>query len=115
MEWFVCYFVNNLCAIMNEKNRYHHYIPRFILRNFAIDNCERVFVSSKKIFNQNRKFWLKKRKGELLQTYDRVENELGFSKISRTYGYESMYKDLNHEDAEHVEKQLANLEEKSSK
>ncbi|RHZ47777.1 hypothetical protein Glove_567g22 [Diversispora epigaea] len=100
---------------MNEINQYHHYIPRFILRNFAIDNCERVFVSSKKIFNQHRKFWLKKKKGELLQTYDRTENELGFSKISKTYGYENMYKDLKHEDAEHVEKKLANIEGQSSK
>ncbi|RHZ47780.1 hypothetical protein Glove_567g27 [Diversispora epigaea] len=109
----------NLYAIMNEikekKGPYHHYIPRFILRNFAIDNYERVFVSSKKIFNQHQKFWLNKRKGELLQTYDRTENKLGFSLIPKTYGYENMYKDLNHEDAENVEKKLAKLEGQSSK
>ncbi|CAG8521008.1 5448_t:CDS:2, partial [Diversispora eburnea] len=57
-------------------------------------------------------FYLKlQKKGELLQTYNRAKNELGFSKISRTYGYEN----INHEDTLHVEKKLAKLEEHSSK
>ncbi|CAG8457637.1 11959_t:CDS:1 [Diversispora eburnea] len=100
--------------IKEEKGSYHHYIPRFILRNFAIDNYDRVFVNNKKIFNQNKKFW-KKRREELLQTYDRIVDELEFSLISKTYGCKNMYKDFNHEDAENVEKKLAKLEGQSSK
>ncbi|CAG8585982.1 2605_t:CDS:2 [Cetraspora pellucida] len=98
-----------------QKDEYHHYIPRFILRNFAIDNYERIFTSNRKQFNQNQKFWKTKKKGESLQIYDRDKDQLGISSIARTYGDINMYKDLNHDDTMHVEKKLANLEEKASK
>ncbi|KAF0483163.1 hypothetical protein F8M41_023331 [Gigaspora margarita] len=83
-----------------ERNEYHHYIPKFILRNFAIEN-----------FNQNQT----KKKEESLQIYDRAKDRLGISPIARTYGGINMYKDLNHDDTMHVERKLANLEEKASK
>ncbi|KAG9302056.1 hypothetical protein G9A89_021100 [Geosiphon pyriformis] len=28
------------------EDQYHHYIPRFLLRNFAINNYERIFSQS---------------------------------------------------------------------
>ncbi|CAG8771315.1 9904_t:CDS:1 [Dentiscutata erythropus] len=98
-----------------QKDEYHHYIPRFILRNFATDNYERIFTSNKELFSQKKKLWKSKKKGEFLQTYDRANDQLGTSLISRIYGDTNMYKDLNHDDTMRVEKKLAILEEKASK
>ncbi|CAG8455068.1 21252_t:CDS:1 [Dentiscutata erythropus] len=98
-----------------QKDEYHHYIPRFILRNFAIDNYERIFSSNRKLFTQKQKFWKSKKKGESLQIYDRANDQLCISLIARIYGDINMYKDLNHNDAMRVEKKLSILEEKASK
>ncbi|RIB23413.1 hypothetical protein C2G38_2072869 [Gigaspora rosea] len=98
-----------------QESEYHHYIPRFILRKFSIDNRERVFSNNKKLFNQKQKFWKSKKKGESLQTYDRANDKLGTSLIARIYGDTNMYEDLNHDDKMRVEKKLAVLEEKASK
>ncbi|CAG8509599.1 hypothetical protein C2G38_2072864 [Gigaspora rosea] len=98
-----------------QKNEYHHYIPRFILRNFAIDNYERIFTSESELFNKQQKVWKSKRKGEFLQTYDRANDQLGSSLIARIYGDTNMYEDLNHDNKMHVEKKLAVLEERASK
>ncbi|CAB4481612.1 hypothetical protein RhiirA5_448560 [Rhizophagus irregularis] len=90
-------------------DQYHHYIPRFLLRNFAIDKYERIFESN--IKQQKKK---NRRKAELLQTYDRNKDQLGVYLISRTYGYQNMYKDLNNKDVMHVEERLAKLERRAS-
>src|SRR5438105_3044683 len=98
---------------MNEKkDQYHHYIPRFILRNFGVDTYERVFVRGKKLLKQQNK---KKRKQEFIQTYDRKANQLGISLIGKTYGIPNMYKDLNNENVMHVEDKLGNLEMRASR
>ncbi|KAF0501270.1 hypothetical protein F8M41_020049 [Gigaspora margarita] len=98
-----------------QKNEYHHYIPRFILRNFAIDNYERIFTSKSELLNKQKKGLKSKRKGESLQTYDRANDKLGTSLIARIYGDTNMYEDFNHNDKMRVEKKLAVLEEKASK
>src|SRR5690348_8928490 len=99
---------------MNKtEDQYHHYIPRFILRNFAIDNYERVFVRGKKLLKQQKR--QKRQKPELIQTYDRKINQLGISPIGRTYGIQNMYRDLNNENVMHVEDKLRKLERQASK
>ncbi|CAG8665941.1 4351_t:CDS:1 [Funneliformis caledonium] len=90
---------------MEQTEQYHHYIPRFLLRNFAIDNYERIFESN---INQQKK--KSQRKAELIQTYVREEDQLRVSFISKTYGRTNMYKDINNEDAMHVEAKLSKLE-----
>ncbi|CAG8471144.1 3288_t:CDS:2 [Funneliformis mosseae] len=90
---------------MEQTEQYHHYIPRFLLRNFAIDNYERIFESN---INQQKK--KSQRKVELIQTYVREEDQLRVSFISKTYGRTNMYKDINNEDAMHVEAKLSKLE-----
>ncbi|KAG9302082.1 hypothetical protein G9A89_021126 [Geosiphon pyriformis] len=100
------------------EDQYHHYIPRFLLRNFAINNYERIFVSKEKLFkqkNQKQNFRNKNKAEALLQIYDRKIGQLGISLVAKTFGYLNMYKDLNHEDAMHVEDKLSKLEEKASK
>src|SRR3954447_26996231 len=99
--------------MQEQKDQYHHYIPRFLLRNFAIDKYERTFVEEqqkKKVqkTKQQKKKQQKKKKieVELLQMFNRKENRLGVSFIRKTYGYKNMYKDLNHEDVMHVEEKL---------
>ncbi|CAG8518434.1 14504_t:CDS:1 [Acaulospora morrowiae] len=101
--------------------QYHHYIPRFLLRNFAIDKYERVFEGN--IKQQQRKGRRKnkglkkesRRKAEILQTYDRKKEQLGTSLIGETYGYRDMYKDFNNNDVMHVEEKLSKLECRASK
>ncbi|CAI2178047.1 10662_t:CDS:1 [Funneliformis geosporum] len=103
--------------------QYHHYIPRFLLRNFAIDKYERIFESNinqqkrkgqKKNKGPNKQKKKRQRKAELLQTYDREKDQLGVSLISKTYGNPNMYKDINNEDAMHVEEKLSKLEKRAS-
>ncbi|CAG8434266.1 11188_t:CDS:1 [Scutellospora calospora] len=98
-----------------SQDQYHHYIPRFILRNFANDKYERIFVSDKKLFNKKRKkILLSKKKSERLQTYDRSNDQLGISLIAKTYGFKNLYKDLNHDDTMRVENKLSKLENEAS-
>ncbi|CAI2185524.1 2692_t:CDS:1 [Funneliformis geosporum] len=100
------------------QDQYHHYIPRFLLRNFAVNNYERIFVDNERLFKQKkhkRNFRNRNNKDALLQTYDRNLSQLGFSLIAKTYGYANMYKDIDHEDAMNVEKKLSKLEEQASK
>ncbi|CAG8496784.1 5656_t:CDS:2 [Scutellospora calospora] len=73
--------------------QYHHYIPRFLLRNFSIDNNERIF---------------------LLQIYDRKTDQLDVSLVSRTFGYVDMYRNIKYEDEMRVEKELSELERRAS-
>jgi hypothetical protein len=49
-------------------DQYHHYIPRFLLRNFAIDKYERIFESNiKQQKKKSQKSQKNQRKAELLQ------------------------------------------------
>ncbi|CAG8736264.1 34531_t:CDS:1, partial [Gigaspora margarita] len=59
--------------------------------------------------------WKSKRKGEFLQTYDRVNDQFRTSLIARIYGDTNMYEDLNHDNKMYVEKKLAVLEKRASK
>lgn len=94
-----------------EKDQYHHYIPRFILRNFAINNHERIFMSngtfSKK---QKQRFKEKNKKDAFLQVYYKNSNQFDTSLVSKTYGNMNMYKDFNHENVMRVEDKLSKLE-----
>ncbi|GBB90544.1 hypothetical protein RclHR1_17530002 [Rhizophagus clarus] len=101
-----------------QRDQYHHYIPRFLLRNFAANNYERIFVSDKRLFKEKkhkRNFKNKNKEEAFLQTYDRTTGQLGSSLVAKTYGYTNMYKDLDNEDVMHVEKKLGKLEERASK
>ncbi|CAG8440861.1 1001_t:CDS:1 [Dentiscutata heterogama] len=99
---------------LGDPNKRHHYIPQFILRTFAIDNYDRKFVMSPNYQLQALPY--KNNKNQLcLQTYNRMDNQLGISLIKDTYEYEYMYIDLNNENAMHVEKELSVLEGKASK
>ncbi|CAG8703980.1 14898_t:CDS:1 [Acaulospora morrowiae] len=88
------------------SHQYHHYIPRFLLRNFAIDKYERIFYE----VNIAQQQYESRKKAELLQIYDRKKDKLGISLIANTYGYWDMYKDLNNTDVMHVEEKLSKLE-----
>ncbi|CAG8504440.1 25257_t:CDS:1, partial [Racocetra persica] len=101
--------------MQKEKNQYHHYIPRFILRNFAINKYERIFVSNVMVSKKQKQNFKKKNKEDaLLQVYDRKNNQFGISFVSKTYGIVNMYKDFNHEDAMRVEGKLSTLETQAS-
>jgi hypothetical protein len=71
---------------MNNK-QYHHYIPRFILKNFSI--------------NENK---------EDIKIYNLNEDKINICKIRKSYGIENMYKDLNETDVMYIEKNLSLIE-----
>ncbi|RHZ71994.1 hypothetical protein Glove_248g33 [Diversispora epigaea] len=104
-----------------QQNQYHHYIPRFLLRNFAINIYERIFVSNEKLLKSIEKkkykqsFKNKNKLEALLQTYDRTLGKLNTSLTGKTYGYTNMYKDFDDKDVMRVEKKLATLEMQASK
>lgn len=78
---------NIYLKIIMNINQYHHYIPRFILKNFSIDkNKEDI-----KIYNIN-------------------EDEINISKIKKSYGIKNMYKDLDEKDVMYVEKKISKFE-----
>ncbi|CAG8655007.1 11715_t:CDS:1, partial [Paraglomus brasilianum] len=102
-----------------QEDQYHHYIPRFLLMNFAINNYGRIFVGNDKLLlykekkhKQNFKDWNKKE--ALLQTYNKEKGQIINSLVGKTYGYMNMYKDLNNKDVMYVEKELSKLEGKAS-
>lgn len=80
-------------------SQYHHYVPRFILRNFAIDD-HHVKPSDRK----------------RIKTYS-IENKISLVKsIAKSYGKVDMYKDINNKnDVMFVEKELCKLENTSSR
>ena len=96
------------------KSQYHHFIPRFILRNFAHpyeppDNLSSLSAKQRK----------KRRKdgyhpGELmLHAINLAEATAGFieTPVSRTFGLTDMYRDFTHATNQHyLEEQLSRLE-----
>ncbi|CAG8471706.1 135_t:CDS:1 [Ambispora leptoticha] len=101
-----------------QQDQYHHYIPRFLLRNFAINNYKRIFVSNEKLFKKKKHLQNLRNKIKeeaLLQTYDRTVGQLCVSLTAKNYGYTNMYKDLDHQDVMHVEDKLSKLEGRASK
>ncbi|CAG8721835.1 22325_t:CDS:1 [Dentiscutata erythropus] len=98
-----------------QKDQYHHYIPRFILRNFAINNHERIFVSNGTLSKkQKQRFKETNKKDALLQVYYINSNQFDTSPVSKTYGNINMYKDFNHENVMRVEDKLSKLEMQAS-
>ncbi|CAG8738122.1 11371_t:CDS:1 [Dentiscutata erythropus] len=98
-----------------QKDQYHHYIPRFILRNFAINSHERIFESNGTLSKKQKKIFKKKNKDNaLLQVYNRNNNQFDISPVSKTYGITNMYEDFNHENVMQVEKKLCKLETQAS-
>ncbi|CAG8460524.1 1248_t:CDS:1 [Paraglomus occultum] len=102
---------------VQKEDEYHHYIPQFLLMNFAINNYGRIFVGNDNIYKEKKhkqsfKNWNKK--NALLQAYDNKNGQIINSPVRRTYGYMNMYKDLDNKDVMYVEKELSKLEEKAS-
>lgn len=82
----------------NNKIQYHHYIPRFILRNFAIDDYHK-----------------KNSDKEEINIYSIKNNNLEIGKIQKNYGILNMYKDINNKNnIMYVEQELSKLESKVS-
>ena len=80
------------------KDQYQHYIPRFILRNFALDDHLKHSRERHDIY-----------------VYSLAEGKLCIGDIDTSYGITNMYSDIqNIEDLNFVEKELSKLEHKAS-
>ncbi|RPA87231.1 hypothetical protein BJ508DRAFT_410762 [Ascobolus immersus RN42] len=93
---------------MEDNSQYHHYIPRFILRNFVQEETNKT-KEAEKYYNTKRS------KDGLIRYYDLEDGQLGFRKLSRAYGVEDMYRDISLSDANHIEKLLSKLEGRAAK
>ena len=81
----------------NIPTKIHHYIPKFIIRNFAHDDHHKK--------HKDKKF---------IKTLDINENKRKICEIRTIYGIKNMYKDIkNFDDMEYIEKELSKLECKS--
>ncbi|KAL8749578.1 MAG: hypothetical protein Q9199_007599 [Rusavskia elegans] len=90
-------------------SQYHHYVPRFLLRNYAV--YKDGFKPSTK----------KKGKGKSpqpqnLNLLDLESGELKQASLSKNFGLQDMYRDFDkaNPDQHKLEKQFCNLEEKAS-
>lgn len=80
------------------KQQYHHYIPQFILKNFAVDDYHK-----------------KSSQRSIIKQYDLKLHQTTEVLIKRAYGCFNMYKDVNNTvDLMFVERKLADLESKAS-
>lgn len=81
------------------KDQYHHYIPRFVLRNFALDHHLKHTKERQDIF-----------------LYSMKDKQLRIANIDRSYGVMNMYSDIkNTTDVNYVEMELAKLEQTAAK
>lgn len=85
-------------ATCQAKDQYQHYIPRFILRNFALDD------------------YLKhSRERHEILFYSLTDQELRVADVDTSYGVYNMYSDIqNIKDLNFVELELSNLEQEAS-
>ena len=82
----------------SPRNQYHHYIPRFVLRNFALDDHVKRPRGRQDIYH-----------------YSITSRQVRIAKVDTTYGISNMYSDVrNVSDINFVEKELGKLEQKAS-
>ena len=80
------------------RNQYHHYIPRFVLRNFALDDHVKHARERQDIYH-----------------YSLTNGHLRIARVDTTYGVSNMYSDIrNVSDINYVEKELGKLEQIAS-
>ena len=100
------------------KSQYHHFIPRFILRNFA-----HSYEPPDNLSNLSAKQRKKRRKNEyhsdesMLHVISLTEATASFieTSISRTFDLTNMYRDFTHATNQHyLEEQLSRLETRAS-
>ena len=86
-------------ASKSVKNQYHHYIPRFVLRNFALDSHLRHSKERHDIY-----------------LYSIKSKDLRIADVDKEYGIRNMYSDIeNTKDVNYVEIELSKLEQTASK
>jgi hypothetical protein len=85
-------------ATCQAKDQYQHYIPRFILRNFAQDD-----------------YLIHSRERHEILLYSLADQELRIADVDTSYGVYNMYSDIqNIKDLNFVELELSSLEQEAS-
>ncbi|KAF8991181.1 hypothetical protein BDQ17DRAFT_1433260 [Cyathus striatus] len=97
------------------QDQYHHYIPRFMLRQFQVD-------AGKKLTKKERQRAYRKAKknpslsSENVLFYDLDTGILDTRPIQKAYGEKNLYKDIrNTDNFNHVEEKLGRLENEAAK
>ena len=88
------------------KSQYHHFIPRFLLRNFVSDTVTNPSVTSRK-GRQRRNYrpW-----DEFVNVLDFQDATVGQRPIAKEFGLFDMYRDRTIPDQHDLEKKLSRLE-----
>ncbi|KAF9107333.1 hypothetical protein BGX27_008776 [Mortierella sp. AM989] len=93
------------------KNQFHHFIPRFILRNFIEeDGYKKTFVwkESEKAFSVMKKSH--KNDNPRIKSYDFQNQQSGLPRVKKMYGIQNMYKDITSDYCMKFEELLGKLE-----
>lgn len=100
-----------------KKQQYHHYIPRFILRNYSVDECAKPTTNNFLCDGLGGSVTLSSMPSKKAPKNNnpninimRSDGILEKEKISCSYGLSNLYKDCLAEDVMEVEKLLAKLE-----
>ncbi|RXW18825.1 hypothetical protein EST38_g7022 [Candolleomyces aberdarensis] len=100
---------------------YHHYIPRFILREFIPEDTTSLEPSVRKTKKQRQRESRKARKKgqpdpETISVFNLGSRAIESVPIASTFGVINFYQDAsNQEDLEHLEKKLSELEGKAAR
>lgn len=98
----------NRVSCKTKDSQYHHFIPRFILRNFASSSQPPSGPS------QSSKRRQKKRRNAFINSIDLESGNIGPSWISEEFGIRDMYREGNKDDAFELEKRLSELERQAA-
>lgn len=98
----------NRVSCKMKDSQYHHFIPRFILRNFASSSQPPAGPS------QSSKRRQKKRRDAFINSIDLESGDIGPSWISEEFGIRDMYREGNKDDAFELEKRLSELERQAA-
>ena len=92
-----------------QTSEYHHFIPRFILRNYSTP-LPAPSGSSKRKQKQRAQI----AKDGLLNIIDLAEVKVTQAPLSRSFGLLDMYRDINNSDEFELESKLSKLEGKAA-
>ncbi|KAF8939174.1 hypothetical protein BGZ58_010430 [Dissophora ornata] len=103
------------------QNQFHHYIPRFILRNFSNETLEKerpkILLPWREILNPGQHL---QTPGPLIQipisikVYSILGKGITLEDISRIYGVQNLYRDTAEDDSMRFERLLSQIESSSS-
>lgn len=98
-----------------QRSQYHHYVPRFILRNYTDPNQQPVVNTGNKKQDKNKQRRIRQTRDFMLNVVNLQDVELEQQPLSQTFGVTDMYRDFDTSkpDQHYLEKELSKLESRA--